>query len=311
MVECETTAQDLRELKKHGTDRAEAHRWRAERAETCQQSSIRRTECHACGNVDEHPVSCGLGLLCHPCRQRIAAKRRQSLEASQHVVRGRATNLGLMRHNRYGGAWGERMMTLTLPRDPKRGIKDRVDLVRRAWARMRRALRTWWKKLYQREHREIRWSAHLEWTPGSDGLGHPHIHCWIFGPWVDQHQAWRMWQDSLWRSGLSLDIVDTAIRPDLRKFEPGTGLAELIKYTVKDLTADGRLPPELWAEVYEALDGQRQAFASRGLVRLGATLAACSCCEAVGHLHTSIQRAPTAPAIVMGQCPPPQATAPP
>lgn len=42
---------------------------------------------------------------------------------------------------------------------------------------------------------------------------------------------------------------------------------ELIKYLTKDITANGaKLAPELCAEVYKALDGQRSTQASRGFI---------------------------------------------
>lgn len=35
------------------------------------------------------------------------------------------------------------------------------------------------------------WHRAFEWTPGDDGLGHPHLHAWLLAPWipvVDEHE---------------------------------------------------------------------------------------------------------------------------
>jgi hypothetical protein len=54
---------------------------------------------------------------------------------------------------------------------------------------------------------------------------------------------------------------------------------ELIKYLTKDITANGsKLAPELYAEVYKALDGQRSTQASRGFMGRGVEeKRACEC----------------------------------
>lgn len=36
----------------------------------------------------------------------------------------------------------------------------------------------------------------LEWTPGRDGFGHPHLHAWLFCPYVPQWQIQRLWAEA-------------------------------------------------------------------------------------------------------------------
>lgn len=132
----------------------------------------------------------------------------------------------------------------------------------------------------------------LEWTPGADGQGHPHVHAWLFSQYLDQRRLEELWQ-AAWihvqrarLHGLEEPkhgpIEEKKTIVDIRAATKGVE-KELVKYLTKDWEVeDGqakRANPEVFAQVYAALDGKRRRQSNSGF-SIWATehLNECPCC---------------------------------
>lgn len=120
----------------------------------------------------------------------------------------------------------------------------RVLALRAAWPIFARKLRTHWKQADEaaRENRLpgtiLPWRdgayapppmhRAFEWTPGGDGLGHPHYHVWLLCPWLCVDDVAVMWTEALREAGLPVE--STAI-VTLQRFESfdRNAVGELIK----------------------------------------------------------------------------------
>jgi len=75
---------------------------------------------------------------------------------------------------------------------------------------------------------------------------------------------------------------------DIREATSGVD-QELIKYMTKDIMPDGsKVPPELYAEVYKALDGHRNTQASKGF--MGKAKQVARSCECGSDLPKRVRR---------------------
>lgn len=230
--------------------------------------------CQGCGEVHEQRSGCRIGLLCVPCRGAIAAAKRAAFRAARAAAVADATARGLFRTNQRGGRWSEKFLTLTAPHDPRDTIAVRIEHVLKAWPRFLRKLNAIWKR---NGVRSAEWFRVFEWTPGSDELGHPHLHVWILSPFLPREDVEHWWREALAEETGYVRTDPVII--DLREVLSDGAEHELIKYLTKDITANGtKLAPELYAEVYKALDGQRSTQASRGFMgRAVVEKQACEC----------------------------------
>lgn len=251
--------------------RARGQRERISRVEQCCTESL-IIICQACGREHERPARCGCRLLCVRCRgARAREVRARFLAASRSVVR-EAGARGLLRANRRGGRWSQKLLTLTAPHLPSDTLEGRIRRVFEAWRRFLRLFNAW---LRERDLRSVEWLRVFEWTPGDDALGHPHFHLWLFSPYLD-HEQLREW----WSCALNNDSGVTAPIIDIRQVTESDSIAsELIKYLTKDIDANGeKLDPELYAKVYCALDSRRSLQSSRGLMqRANKGIRQCEC----------------------------------
>lgn len=138
----------------------------------------------------------------------------------------------------------------------------------------------------------------VEWTPGDDGQGHPHIHAWLFSQYLDQawlerhwHAAWNHVQrDRLHGNADTLDadrkhgpIEERKLIVHIEASREGVE-NELVKYLTKDWEVDAegtarRVAPEVFAQVYAHLDGKRRRQSSAGFSNWGVEkFNACECC---------------------------------
>lgn len=137
----------------------------------------------------------------------------------------------------------------------------------------------------------------LEWTIGSDRLGHPHLHVWLFCSYIEQAELQSWWGQAL--AEVTGEPMALRAIVDIREAKGGFE-RELIKYLTKDIMADGsKVPPQLYAEVYKALDGHRNTQASRGFMGKGKQVA--SRCECGTDLPKHVRR-------VKAPAPPKEAT---
>lgn len=252
--------------------------------------------CQACGQVSAPaPVTCGVSLMCLHCRGKQANLRRARVHRAREAVVKMGHRAGLTRKNRPGGRWTEKLITLTLPHDPSLDVKERIDLVfRKAWTRFRRLFKTWLETV-DRDADQVRWYLAKEWTPGSDRKGHPHIHFWFWGPYLDRDVVRDLWREALEKSGFGeLEIVGRKFRHvydgdlivDVKQVKPGPGgMYEVVKYIVKDKEGTNYIAPELFAQVYEALDGTRTQQGSKGFLQLGDFPVRCDCGERCFHVR--------------------------
>jgi len=189
-----------------------------------------------------------------------------------------------MNVQRRGGRWGERFLTLTAPHVPGDTVTERILRVLNAWKFFIRKFQVWQR---ERKLKSVEWLRVFEWTPGEDdGSGHPHLHIWIFSQYLDRELLLEWWLAALHREGCT---TDTAII-DIRSVnDPHAISSELIKYLTKDIDAQGdKISPDLYAEVYSALDGRRALQASRGFMRLAERQPpACECGE---HIPPLVRR---------------------
>lgn len=268
---------DVLDAGRWSRDRARGQRERPERVQECRKTRVVRISCGACNAVTEHPGRCRVALFCVSCRGKIASEKRARFHRARLVVLDTASAAGLLSHDRCGGRYSEKLVTLTAPACVDASIRGRIDIVRDAWKYFLKDFNGW---LRERDaNRDAHWFRNFEWTPGADHRGHPHIHFWFFGPYLPRDFIETWWLDALRCVGRPVAKVIV----DIRAVTDGeSGANEVIKYITKDITEDGeKIDPELFAEVYAALDGARTTQASRGFLKLGHREACCLTCGTI------------------------------
>jgi hypothetical protein len=261
-------------------DRARGHRERIERVEAC-QADIIHVSCSACGVGRELAAGCRAWMLCVRCRGAVSAALRARFLAARRLVVEQAMERNLFRPVRRGGRYGERFLTLTVPHE-SRSIAGRIGLAFAAWTRFLKLFNA-----HLRAHviRSVEWFRVFEWTPGEDGLGHPHFHVWLFSPFIDVDLIREWWALALAAEGCAATRVIVDIKAIT---DPRTAAAELIKYMLKDITSSGeKIPPAVFARVYEALAGRRMRQASEGF--MGLAKGVLPCCECGATLPRTVR----------------------
>jgi hypothetical protein len=240
--------------------RAEGQRNKIENVQSCGSERIQIT-CQSCGSSHERPGRCGNSLLCVPCRGALAAEKRRKFLLARLAVLVAAAQRGLLEPRRRGGRYSEKILTLTSPPLPRDSVASRIARTAEAWVFFRRWLK---KYVKSRGAPTLEWFRVLEWTPGkSDGLGHPHLHLWLFSCYLDVEALRDAWRLALIKAGVPSDRCRVVII-DIQEFDPrgGRGAQELIKYLTKDIDENGnKIAPEVYAEVYKAFDGRRMTQA--------------------------------------------------
>lgn len=248
---------------------------RGYRLHHCGERSI-ETVCRGCGSVHEDQeiqIGCGHGLLCHDCRKRRIAKLRRRLNVAAEAATERAAEHG----------YKARFLTLTLPHSGD--VARDIEAIPKAWARLLREI--------QRRHGRLEFVRVLEWTPGTQGDGHPHAHVLIYGPYLSREWLSHWWGHALAmldyevptrtkaevldhlqgkrREYAELELPEQCynLQVDVRLCDPKTINVELAKYLVKDLldgdeNGNTRVDAALFAEAYLGLLGRRCIQTSRG-----------------------------------------------
>jgi hypothetical protein len=244
--------------------RARGQRERIARVQDCGSETL-RISCTSCGQCHERAVGCRIGVLCVKCRGAIAQLKRAVFLSARADVLSDAKARGLLdRWRRKGGPYGEKFLTLTAPHVQGDSIAGRIERIFDAWPRFLKLLNQ-----YFDDHvvRSAEWLRVFEWTIGGDECGHPHIHIWIFSPFLPFELLREWWATALRGAGCALEpSSDVIIHIQKIEGEDG-GARELIKYLTKDITSNGeKLSPALYAEVYKALDGRRIVQGSSGFI---------------------------------------------
>lgn len=283
------------------------------RVKTCggEQGYRIKLTCRGCSEKKSFPVGCDQAWFCATCRNRRAQDFRIDVQAKLGGLTQIANRAGLTartRRHQPGGRFGARFITLTVPHAG--GPRDRIRMLTKAWPRFWRLLSDHLRgrlsrckktgvfvpdkkrgKEYAGELREatlwdlVHFLWVIEWTPGDDGDGHPHLHLWLFSPWIDRELV-----EQLWRQAYN-DAGGTAERMivDVRKasHEANEAARELCKYLVKDWEVgpggSKQARPEVYAQAFAELDGRRMRQTSSGFAHFKlAIVKACPCCG-----HTS------------------------
>jgi hypothetical protein len=316
--------------------RAKGQTERFDRAAECQSEEVGHVACEGCGVTHEAMCACDIWRICVHCRSHASHERRARFGAARAVCITNAAKRGALRKVQRGGRWSERFLTLTIPhvswidvdvktipdrfahlRGDELTLSLRVDVLFRAWRSFTRMWQKWWRARSSRAARAAFYRA-FEWTPGHDGLGHPHFHVWAFSQYIDVDMVRAWWRAALVGAGLLLP-ADTDVVVDLRQIRtrPNEMGRELFKadkreamklarlttvdrggedvleyadgWSVVDMANGVRVPPNLAARLYEALEGRHVAHASRGLLP-EKLRAVCPECGDVGTLHLVIDR---------------------
>jgi hypothetical protein len=253
--------------------RARGQEERIDRVLECGTGRIVIAACQACGELREASVACGCRALCVSCRGVLSWKIRAKFIRAREVLLRQATQDGLTNPRKFD-RYTEKFMTLTAPHVGD--WRDRLNAIVLAVPRFIRELRKKWRASGHLER--CAYVRVYEWTPGEDGLGHPHVHLWLFSPYVQQDEIAALWTVALKRSGFS---IATGVRAVVHVQQArGQSVAkELIKYLLKDLASGGGyVEPAEYAKVYVAFDGMRAVQASRGFFKLaGKHVARCAC----------------------------------
>lgn len=197
--------------------RAEGQRERFARVRGCGGRKM-VAACRRCGEERE-PVAegCGVRRVCPRCDVSGAVARRARFGRARGRLMIDAHRYGLGLRYRRGGAYSEKMLTLTLPHF---GLEDASGVVReesrdslharivalfKAWPLFLRRVNAWFRR---RGERSVAYHRAFEWTPGkreSDRDGHPHFHVYFWAPWmpIDLLRAW--WAESLREVGWRVD----------------------------------------------------------------------------------------------------------
>lgn len=212
----------------------------------------------------------------------------------------------------------------------------RIYAVRAAWPLFARSLRAWFKRGGTAKVKKRRGCQNVprppiavplkngksapppmhrafEWTPGKDGLGHPHFHIWLLAPFIPKEALRAMWRTALIEVGVPI-AHDALVIVQVKNFQDfdGAAVGELIKnnsrralewsrlykhgpanafeyadgWTIKDALTNAE--PSVVASLYMALEGARLTQASSGFFEADAP-AECAKCGAQGCWHVRFE----------------------
>jgi len=266
--------------------------------------------CRGCSAPSTIQIGCGSTWFCPGCRKRRSTAFALDLQRKILGVTTAAARAGLTqrwRRHQDGGRFGARLISLTLPHVG--GVAERIEVLQRVWARFWRLLSDHLRpklagklsgiwiddkpkgETFNGEQREatlwdlVQYLKVQEWTPGSDGKGHPHLHVWLFSPYIDRDEV----IEPLWRRAYE-DVTSRKVERlvvDVRAAygEANDVAAELTKYLVKDWEIDHggskQVADEVFAQAYAALDGKRLRQTSSGLAQFA--VAVVKACPDCGH----------------------------
>lgn len=303
------------------TSRAKGKRYMFQNIATCGQGSTLELVCRnsSCGERFTLPLGCGAAFFCPACRKRRAAAFRVDFQRKQLGLVAAANRAGLthrFRRRAAGGRFAERLVTLTVPHTDERGtpldVGERIDVLVATWERfwrlfrdeLRGKLRGFQSGITIHNSREglpmprgkapprdelslfelVSSLRVLEWTPGGDGQGHPHMHVWLFSPFIERARIASLWSRAHSEVTAPSEVSRLLVVDVRAAHECEGGIAnELVKYLTKDwqVTSDGvaRVSPEVFAQVYAKLDGKRLRQSSAGLAHWAvAKDKSCPCC---------------------------------
>lgn len=180
--------------------RAEGQRRRFETLQHCGEGAV-GVRCGACGSEQAAVLGCDNRRLCVRCRDSSANDRRARFARARGRLLDEAAKGGLLRRQRFGGRYTEKHLTLTVPDGwivGEGAVGWRVTVLLAAWRGFSQRLMRWAKK----HKRRITYFRGFEWTAGADGLGHPHLHVWMFSAFLPVELLRYFWALALQEQGV-------------------------------------------------------------------------------------------------------------
>ncbi len=319
---------------------------RFEAVRECGLVSVLVERCPGCGQRSELRLRCSDRFFCAHCRKAAGRQYRDLFRRQAAGLIHCAEQEGLVYRrdrNRSAAAaarglelLSERLITFTAPHLESDTVTQRIERMKAAWTRMARvlaadtrrrfsgslALRTYEGLRMVRRRQLTQWIAVNEWTPGSDGKGHPHVHLWHFGAFLPHEWLRDQWAECLRAADKAIErhareledrgeqfrpIVDVrAVRHGFVDEATGAGGrtgkrvkidAEIYKYLTKDWAdtdANRRVDPAVYAEVYAAFAGKRMRQSSAGFKDWALPKhRECPCCAFQGKWLRGICQLPT------------------
>lgn len=263
--------------------RAKGQREKFDRVRQCGADTMlhRCTACELQG--PKIKLSCHNHRLCLGCRLgRIDRFQRRFRDAQKAHLQALWNDPRKLKMNhqgkggrlRYGGVWGEKFLTLTLPHSGH--VKDDVRELQSAWTRFWRLLTTHVTKdlLAGESDSDVeallghfRYVRVIEVTHGEDWQGHAHMHLWFVAPFIHQSVLAHLWGEAISQSYKNLlteaecvRSVDEVIEalPDGRKRYAD----QLRGYFVTRRGKHGRPLSHVWAPVIDVRKVQSGDMAS-------------------------------------------------
>ncbi|MDB4985917.1 MAG: hypothetical protein JWN04_1095 [Myxococcaceae bacterium] len=289
--------------------------------------------CGDCGHQLRKAVArCGHIRLCNVCRGTRARRYRLKIRAARRRMLDDAARL--MQVRKHGSAWNERFMTLTIPHsgDVVRDLKT-LPLAWKLFRRWLWLFFAGEHRLDKDLLKLIAFARVTEVTGGQNNDGHAHYHVWLYCPYLPHEIARHLWGKALRRFGYAVPMraVDAVIAEARNPFAAGQLRralvtragpkgrplaetewpvldlkqaygdveAELVKYLVKDVVVEcgtaGMIAPELYAFIYEGLEGLRTIATSRKFFQENVKDCFCDECGS-----TRLKRAVTTPEAAAG-----------
>jgi hypothetical protein len=285
---------------KWNLDRAQGQQYRFEAVAGCGQREV-VSSCADCGHEARRlEALCGHFRLCVTCRGHRARRYRTIIRVARRRALSEASKLG--QPGAPGGPWGERFLTLTMPHSTDVACDLRVLPRAWLWFR-RQLWKFFAREqgLTPGLLARLVFVRVMEVTPGSSNDGHAHLHVYMLSPFVPHELVRHLWGKALGKHGYQVptrplaDVLAAVESPkrraqlakvlvtrrgpkgrpldevlwpvvDIRKCH-GDVENELIKYLVKDAELEhGKLnlvEPDLYARIYEGLEGVRTVATSR------------------------------------------------
>ncbi len=228
--------------------RAKGQRVRFESLLHCGEGALQVRCTTGCGHEQATTVGCANRRLCPVCRDREAARQRDTFMRARDVALKEARKKGLLRPFRarsLGGRYTEKHLTLTIP-DQLIGAQFggatewRIAVLFAAWRTFSQHLQAWLRTSLEcpgeagcgaasgvdcekgcgnRDARRLdcHWLRAFEWTAGSDLHGHPHFHVWLLSPFLPEPLL-RFW----WAQALQAEGVDVFGPAPAREARPAS-----------------------------------------------------------------------------------------
>jgi hypothetical protein len=206
--------------------------------------------------------------------------------------------------------------------EASQSVAARIELVFEAWRYFSLQLQRWGRKVHKATGKTARiaWYRAFEWNPSDgskadkpsgilrsdSGLGHPHLHVWIVCPYLDKHLIDTWWRAALRRAGLPWSgplVTDIGewrmpgkdrgheLIKGTRAIRMQTAVQYIEGWSIVDMMDGARIPAEVAARLYEALDAHRLVQTSSGL--LEPVIHLCPFCQGAGFVDVRIVK-PTA-----------------